>query len=77
MSQQLAADWTAGTISEWQTPGDSADAKASESDLPAMEDAADLIAKPIDLPPDVIEGILHRGAKMVWAVRPNHTRLGR
>ena len=65
MSQQLAADWTAGTISEWQTPGDSADAKASESDLPAMEDAADLIAKPIDLPPDVIEGILHRGAKMV------------
>jgi hypothetical protein len=36
-----------------------------ESDLPPMEDVAELIAKPIDLPPDVIQGILHRGAKMV------------
>lgn len=39
--------------------------RRTESDLPAIEDAAELIAKPIDLPPDVIQGILHRGAKMV------------
>ena len=39
--------------------------RRTESDLPAMEDAAELISKPIDLPPDVIEGVLHRGAKMV------------
>ena len=39
--------------------------RRAESDLPAIEDAAELLAKPIDLPPDVIEGVLHRGAKMV------------
>ena len=39
--------------------------QCTESDLPPMEDAAELISKPIDLPPDVIEGVLHRGAKMV------------
>ena len=58
-------DWTDGTTGDWQIPGDSADAKAAESDLPPMEDAAELIANPIDLPPDVIEGVLHRGGKMV------------
>ena len=39
--------------------------RRTESDLPPMEDAAELVSKPIDLPPDVIEGVLHRGAKMV------------
>jgi len=33
--------------------------------LPPMEDGAELVAQPIVLPPDVIEGVLHRGAKMV------------
>jgi hypothetical protein len=36
-----------------------------ERSLPPIEDAAALIAKPITLPPDVIEGIAHRGGKMV------------
>ena len=65
MRRNAATDWTDGTTGDWQIPGDSADAKAAESDLPPMEDAAELISKPIDLPPDVIEGVLHRGAKMV------------
>jgi AAA domain/DnaB-like helicase N terminal domain len=33
--------------------------------LPLIEDAAELISKPIVLPDDVIEGVLHRGGKMV------------
>jgi hypothetical protein len=33
--------------------------------LPPIEDAAELISKPIDLPPDVIEGMLSEGGKMV------------
>ena len=33
--------------------------------LPQIEDAAELLSKPIPLPDDVIEGILHCGAKMV------------
>jgi hypothetical protein len=35
------------------------------SGLPPIEDTAELISKPLDLPDDVIEGVLHRGAKMV------------
>jgi hypothetical protein len=34
-------------------------------DLPSIEDAVELIAREIVLPCDVIEGLLHRGAKMV------------
>lgn len=34
-------------------------------ELPPVEDAAELISKPIVLPSDVIEGVLHRGGKMV------------
>jgi AAA domain/CHC2 zinc finger len=34
--------------------------------LPPIQDAADMIASPIILPDDVIEGVLHRGAKMVF-----------
>jgi hypothetical protein len=33
--------------------------------LPPIQDAAELISKPIILPDDVIEGVLHRGSKMV------------
>jgi len=36
-----------------------------ENGLPPNEDAAQLISKPIVLPDDVIEGVLHRGGKMV------------
>jgi hypothetical protein len=32
---------------------------------PAMEDVAELISKPITLPSDVVQGVLHRGGKMV------------
>jgi AAA domain-containing protein len=43
-----------------------ADTKGSEGELPPIEDAAELITKPIVLPPDVIEGIAHRGGKIVF-----------
>jgi AAA domain/DnaB-like helicase N terminal domain len=33
--------------------------------LPSIEDAAELVRLPLELPEDVIEGILHRAAKMV------------
>jgi RecA-family ATPase len=65
MRALLPIEWTDGTKGEWQISGDSADAKAAEIDLPMMEDASELISKPIVLPDDVIEGVLHRGAKMV------------
>jgi hypothetical protein len=34
-------------------------------DFPAIDDAAHLIAAEIELPPDLIEGVLHSGAKLV------------
>jgi hypothetical protein len=37
----------------------------STNRLPLIEDASELIAKPIILPENVIEGVLHRGGKMV------------
>lgn len=36
------------------------------SGLPSIQDGAQLIEKPIILPDDVIEGVLHRGGKMVF-----------
>jgi hypothetical protein len=39
--------------------------EARSDDLPAMQDAAALLSAPIALPDDVIEGMLHRGGKMV------------
>jgi len=41
------------------------------SGLPPIEDTAELISKPIVLPDDVIEGVLHRGAKMLDDVSVN------
>ncbi len=61
MRATLGAEWTDGCEGEWPNPV----ASTATNDLPPMEDAASLISKPIDLPPDVIEGLLHRGAKMV------------
>ena len=43
-----------------------ADTKDSEGELPQIEDAAELISKSIVLPDDVIEGIVHRGGKVVF-----------
>jgi hypothetical protein len=37
----------------------------SRRDLPIIEDAAELISREIVLPDDVIQGVLHRGGKMV------------
>ena len=59
-------DWTDGTISEWHIPGDCADTRTPDNELPQIEDAAELISKPIVLPDDVIEGIVHRGGKVVF-----------
>ena len=78
MRPELAADWTDGTTGEWQAPGDSADTKARpNNELPQIEDAADLISKPIVLPDDVIEGIVHRGGKdRFWRRDRNLLRRG-
>jgi hypothetical protein len=61
MRTLLPTQWTDGTTGEWQISGDSADAKGA--DLPPIDDGAELIAKPIILPDDVIESVLHRGGK--------------
>ena len=37
-----------------------------DNELPQIEDAAELISKPIVLPDDVIDGIVHRGGKIVF-----------
>jgi hypothetical protein len=36
-----------------------------DNGLPPIQDAAELVRQPLILPEDIIEGILHRGAKMV------------
>jgi hypothetical protein len=41
------------------------DGKSREKQLPPIEDAAELISRAIVLPPDVVNGILHKGGKMV------------
>jgi RecA-family ATPase len=64
MRATLGAEWTDGCEGEWPTPV-TEHANTESVDLPSMEDAAELISKLIDLPADVIQGILHRGAKMV------------
>lgn len=38
---------------------------ATENTLPEIQDAATELAKPLVLPPDVIEGIVHLGGKMI------------
>jgi hypothetical protein len=37
----------------------------ADGELPSIEDAAELISKPIVLPDDVVGNVLHRGGKMV------------
>src|SRR5215831_3286104 len=61
MREEIAREWTDGTEGEWS--GAENDAPASL--LPAIEDGAELLSRPIVLPPDVIEGVLHLGGKMV------------
>jgi hypothetical protein len=67
LAAQILQDGVAGRI----TPAQAREklneifSQPETNDLPAIADAAELIAKPIDLPPDVIQGILHRAAKMV------------
>jgi hypothetical protein len=50
-----APEWTLATAPE----------AAAENALPPIQDAATLLAKPMVLPPDVIEGIVHLGGKMI------------
>jgi len=64
MRPLLADGWTDGCPGEWATPGV---APSLPTTLPAIEDGAELLSKPIVLPADVIKGVLHRGAKMVLA----------
>jgi AAA domain len=54
-----AEDWTDGTTGDWHVPGNS-----SEPELPAIEDGAEILSKPIVLPPDIIEGLVHAGGKV-------------
>jgi len=58
MRPLLTEDWTDGCAGEWATP-------LVAPSLPAIEDGAELLSKPIILPPDVIEGVVHLGGKMV------------
>jgi hypothetical protein len=51
----LSEEWTDGTF----VP------EESGQELPPIEDAATLIASEIVLPPDIIEGVAHRGGKIV------------
>ncbi len=60
MSPQTAKEWT-----DQNADADAPGAARQQDELPMMEDAAEVLSKPIILPPDVIEGLLHRGAKMV------------
>jgi hypothetical protein len=41
------------------------DDRVPGNQLPEIEDAASLLASPSDTPPEIIEGLLHQGAKMV------------
>jgi hypothetical protein len=61
MRPELITGWTDGTAGEWPNPNQ----KPNESPLPRIQDAAEILSKPIVLPPDIIEGLVHRGGKMV------------
>jgi hypothetical protein len=60
-ADQLVA--LADNATEW-TPA-AGQETATENALPVIQDAAMELAKPHDLPPDVIEGIVHLGGKMI------------
>ena len=62
MRAALGTEWTDGCGAEWPV---AEHANTESVDLPPMEDAAELNSEPINLPLDAIEGVLHRGAKMV------------
>src|SRR5262249_49752399 len=50
---------------KWQDDDNATQPINIEEALPSIEDAATLLSQPIVLPPDVIDGILHLGGKLV------------
>src|SRR5262249_774962 len=58
MRPALPIEWTDGTAGEWSSG-------PAEKAVPTIQDAAEILAKPIKLPPDVIEGVAHEGGKAV------------
>jgi hypothetical protein len=60
-------DWTraGATVDDLIRALASAEVLRETEALPAIEDAAKLLSEPVILPPDVIEGVVHRGAKLV------------
>jgi AAA domain len=58
--------WTDGTIGEWPAEPATLENESRDSfGLPAIDDGAELISGAIAVPSDVVEGIVHRGGKMV------------
>ena len=61
----IGAQLHKGELTIEQAQEQLAQLKRPQHDLPPIEDAAELVAKPIVLPDDVIAGVLHRGGKGV------------
>jgi len=63
----LETEWTDGTMGEWAIP-DTLTAGGGDRNctfISLAQDAAKVLAEPIILPSDIIDGVLHKGGKMV------------
>jgi AAA domain len=64
LAAQIIQDCAAGRISARQTREELNEILSPPLKLPTIEDAAALISKPIVLPSDIIEGLIHAGGKV-------------
>jgi hypothetical protein len=64
LAARIVRDCAAGRISVIQARDKLNEILAQPNKLTTIEDAAALISKPIMLPPDIIEGIIHAGSKV-------------
>jgi hypothetical protein len=64
LAAQIIQNCAAGRISVRQTREELNEILSQPLKLPTIEDAAALISKPIVLPPDIIEGLIHAGGKI-------------
>jgi hypothetical protein len=64
LARQVIQDCAFGGITVMEARERLNEIFAQPDKLPAIEDAAALISKPIELPPDIIEGLIHAGGKV-------------
>ena len=69
-------DWTDGTAGDWQAPGDYPDTSTPDNELPQIEDAAELISKPISCRTMSLKALVIAAERWYSAARANRTKRG-